>query len=81
MLGPTLRRFYLNVRQGDEVIADREGMLLEDVGDAITEALVCAQMDRAARNGSEANGRIFEIRDNEGKSGRPFRFRLKKTAI
>lgn len=67
MLDPTLRRFYLHVRQGDEIIADREGILLLDVGEAITEALVCAQMYRAAGSGSEANRRIFEIRDNEGK--------------
>lgn len=67
MLGPTLRRFYLHVRQGDEIIADREGILLQDVGEAITEALICAQMDRAARNGSEADRGIFEIRDIEGK--------------
>jgi hypothetical protein len=65
--GPKLKRFHFNVRQGKDLIVDREGVLFKDVGDAITEALFCAQMGRAAVDGTGLSRRIFEIRDTDGK--------------
>lgn len=40
MFGTRLARFHFNIRRGDALAIDVEGVLLLDVGDAIAKALV-----------------------------------------
>ncbi len=61
-----LQRFHFNVRKGEDLLIDRDGVLLPDVGDAIAEALVCAQTQRAPSHGGSGR-KLFEIMDGSGK--------------
>ncbi|MFP3544405.1 hypothetical protein SB748_13105 [Rhizobium sp. SIMBA_035] len=48
------------------MLIDRDGVLLPDVGDAIAEALICAQTQRAPSHGGSGR-KLFEIMDGSGK--------------
>lgn len=61
-----LQRFHFNVRKGQELVIDREGILLPDVGDAIAEALVCSQVGRGPQDGGSGR-KTFEIMDGTGR--------------
>lgn len=61
------QRFHFNVRKGEDLLLDRDGVLLADVGDAIAEAHICAQMQRAATNAATSGRTLFEIMDARGK--------------
>lgn len=61
-----LQRFHFNVRTGDELLRDREGILLPDIGDAIAEALLCSQVGRGPQDGGLGR-KTFEIMDAAGK--------------
>lgn len=64
---PKLKRFFFHVRKGKEPVGDREGSLFSDVGDAITEALICAKTSRGHKGDGGSIGRAFEITDETGK--------------
>lgn len=61
------QRFHFNVRKGEDLLVDRDGVLLPDVGDAIAEALICAQMQRTPADGATSGRKLFEIMDASGK--------------
>jgi hypothetical protein len=61
------QRFHFNVRRGEELLLDRDGIVLPDVGDAIAEALLCAQMQRTPSHVSGPGRKLFEIMDDSGK--------------
>lgn len=61
------QRFHFNVRKGEDLLLDRDGVLLSDVGDAIAEALICAQMQRAPTSAATSGRKLFEIMDASGK--------------
>ncbi|CDM62418.1 MULTISPECIES: DUF6894 family protein [Rhizobium] len=67
MHGPKLKRFFFHVRKGKELVRDREGALFNDVGDAITEALICAKTGRGHKGNVGSTGKAFEITDETGK--------------
>ncbi|WP_289726926.1 hypothetical protein [Rhizobium sp. S163] len=52
---------------GDELLIDRDGVMLPDVSDAIAEALICAQVQRTPSKGGASGRRRFEIVDDVGK--------------
>jgi hypothetical protein len=54
-------------RSKKERTRDREGSLFSDVGDAITEALICAKTGRGHKGDGGSIGRAFEITDETGK--------------
>lgn len=62
-----LQRFHFNVRKGESLLIDRDGVLLPDVGDAIAEALICAQVQRIPSQGGGSGRKLFEIMDGSGK--------------
>jgi hypothetical protein len=60
-------RFHFNVRRGEELLLDRDGIVMPDVGDAIAEALLCAQMQRMPSHVGGPGRKLFEIMDESGK--------------
>jgi hypothetical protein len=64
---PKLKRFFFHVRKGKELVRDREGSLFNDVGDAITEALICARTGRGHKGDDSSIAKAFEITDETGK--------------
>ncbi len=61
------QRFHFNVRHGQDLLVDREGVLLTDIGDAIAEALLCVQMQRTTAGSMGPGRKLFEIMDARGK--------------
>ncbi len=61
------QRFHFNVRNGKDILVDRNGVLLADIGDAIAQALICAQMQRTPADGMVPGRKNFEIMDARGK--------------
>jgi hypothetical protein len=63
--GRTIKRFFFNIREGDELIEDPDGTLLLDLTSAISEANGAARELLAAqiRNGRSVDGRSIEIAD------------------
>ncbi|WP_018901440.1 hypothetical protein [Rhizobium sp. 2MFCol3.1] len=62
-----LQRFHFNIRKNGNLLIDRDGVLLPDIGDAIAEALLCAQLQRAPSQGGGSGRKLFEIMDGSGK--------------
>jgi hypothetical protein len=60
-----MKRFFFNIREGDDLIEDPDGTLLSDLTSAISEANGAARELLAAeiRNGGSADGRSIEIVD------------------
>ncbi len=60
-----MKRFFFNIREGDELIEDPDGTLLLDLTSAISEANGTARELLAAqiRNGRSVVGRSIEIAD------------------
>lgn len=60
-----MKRFFFNIREGDELIEDPDGTLLSDLTSAISEANGAAPQLLAAeiRNGRSVDGRSIEIAD------------------
>ncbi|KQO49357.1 MULTISPECIES: DUF6894 family protein [unclassified Methylobacterium] len=61
-------RFYLNIRDGDDLIEDQEGSVLVDVDAARLEALASARdiLAELVRAGRLVDGQCFEIMDDSG---------------
>lgn len=64
---PKLKRFFFHVRKGKELVRDREVSLFNDVGDAITEALISAKTGRGHKGDGGSIAKAFEITDETGK--------------
>ena len=60
-----MKRFFFNIREGDDLIEDPDGTLLSDLTSAISEANGAARELLAAqiRNGRSVDGRSIEIAD------------------
>ena len=61
-------RFYLNIRDGDDLIEDQEGSVLVDVAAARLEAMASSRdiLAELVRAGRLVDGQCFEIMDDSG---------------
>ena len=61
-------RYYFNVRDGETLSEDVDGIELQDLEAARREAIVAARdiMIDQLRGGEQVDGQIFEIEDEEG---------------
>jgi hypothetical protein len=61
-------RYFLNIRDGADVIEDLEGSILPDIEAACREAVVAARdiLAEKLRAGEVMDGQVFEITDEAG---------------
>lgn len=70
-------RFFFNIRNGDELIADPDGTDLPDLDAAVEEALNDARelLSEIVKLGNLVDGQAFEIADETGKVVRTVSFK------
>ena len=78
-----MSRYFLNIRDGSDLIEDLEGSILPDIDAACREAMAAARdiLAENVRTGKVVNGQFFEITDETGTvQGRvPFKDALRLT--
>lgn len=63
-----MSRYFLNIRDGSDLIEDLEGSILPDIDAACREAMAAARdiLAEKVRTGKVVNGQFFEITDETG---------------